>query len=558
MFIHSAGPKNKFYGWILQIATDAKQDVMNSSGNDGQDYDSNPFFAETLHTPLIEYLSLLPLIGNIMNTSMGSTCEIPTSSSTENDFDILKNDLMHASRDVRVDTFVQRHLTFTKGRLIGAKSKEIGEKIFEMDQEDDFTFQNSEIERGEEKETEKKNEDSKHDFPADESDEDDASREVCDDFDSKHDFPTDESDEDDASLEVCDDFDGKHNKFENWGGQNEDGPRQQKKFNRCKFSILNAAKGSNQYVKMLPNVHVSTKGVPRITALNMCAFDSIYHYYAVGYCDVPSFKARVDINTNEDSICALIIMHFTAKEHVVLNKRNSIIAKFFNQSSKIIECGKSRQIEINCECTLSYIFNEMSNIDQFLYSYHQRDVCLPCDLAFNQNNVKYVSLKSGFDITNLQPYIQPIPATPIATCTNCKGTLERHTKHNQFISVETDMPKSGQLYSVMAEACITDISPEIEFDGYIYTLNGIICYRTGKTGMGHYFLIMRRQMGRGKCTTIWRPTCVQSKFIQNSKLLHYVSLALKIPGQQANIHKTHLHQMRQHKTSQPNHPHWTK
>lgn len=135
--------KNKFNGWILGLASDAVKDVQNDS-NDDTSCDVNPYYAPSIQASIIEILSLLPLYGNIMNIPMGSTNEVPTSSSTETDFDVLKNDLFQGSKGIRVDTFVEKHLKFTQGRLVGKRAKEVRKEIFDS-QSNDSTFQNSEI-----------------------------------------------------------------------------------------------------------------------------------------------------------------------------------------------------------------------------------------------------------------------------------------------------------------------------------------------------------------------------------------------------------------------------
>lgn len=137
-------PKNKFNRWILEMAENAKCDAQNESLDENV-LDKNPYFADTLEKPLIKFISQLPLSGNIMNKVKRSVNEIPTSSPTETDFDVLKNDLFRGSNGIRVDSFVNKHLTFTKGRLIGKRVNDVRAELFD-DQSQDENFTNAELE----------------------------------------------------------------------------------------------------------------------------------------------------------------------------------------------------------------------------------------------------------------------------------------------------------------------------------------------------------------------------------------------------------------------------
>lgn len=138
-------PKNKFQRWIFGMAQSAKTAANNNSSDD-DGYDKNPYFADTLQKALVKFLTQLPLSGNIMNEAKGSNNLIPTSSSTESDFSVLKNDLFRGSHGIRVDSFVNKHLVFTKGRLIGKHTGDVRAELFD-DQSQDDSFQNSELQQ---------------------------------------------------------------------------------------------------------------------------------------------------------------------------------------------------------------------------------------------------------------------------------------------------------------------------------------------------------------------------------------------------------------------------
>lgn len=138
------------------------------------------------------------------------------------------------------------------------------------------------------------------------------------------------SDNSDVSTNenTIDEFDEKHDKFENFGGLNEDGPRKPRKLNRCQTSILNPLTGINQPVSILKNGHTSTVGRPVVVTIRTCAFDSILNLFAVAYADTPSFKETVDESETSNSLSQLIKMMFTEKEHKIYNERNRLLSKF--------------------------------------------------------------------------------------------------------------------------------------------------------------------------------------------------------------------------------------
>lgn len=60
-----------------------------------------------------------------MNSCHKSENDKPTSSPTENDFSIIKNDLFKKARNMRIDEWLKLHIKFTKNRLTGKKPAEL-------------------------------------------------------------------------------------------------------------------------------------------------------------------------------------------------------------------------------------------------------------------------------------------------------------------------------------------------------------------------------------------------------------------------------------------------
>lgn len=488
-------PKNKFLAWVLEMAQVSKSDINNESFEDSPNI--NPYFADSLEKPLVTFLSQLPLCGNIMNSAKGSNNETPTSSPTENDFDVLKNDLFRGSHGIRVDSFVSKHLLFTKGRLIGKRVNAVRAELFD-DQSQDEKFENSELLAKSEscdEFQEKSSKSSEKSLVCASLDEQSHENEQLK-FENMEivseklsEGSNDEVDTDADNNAQIDEFDSKHNKFENFGGQNEDWPRRPKKINRCQSSILNPMQGVNRSVSILKNGHTSTTGRPVVVTKRTCAFDSVFNFYVVAYADVPGFKEMIDNQKSE--ICNLIKMMFNAKDNKIYNFRNNLLQNFY-QDDMFKTKISDRQLEIDCNSTIDYIFGSFCEQDDIFYSIRINKVCNKCEF------IRYVQCSvnmNGFDIMNIQKSIGDVTDyRKNEKCDDCGSVLATLIQPSTMVLLETDLKFANELTSKPSKISkISDISPEITFYGWKFNLKRVIClWEKG----GHFYTFVKRKNER--------------------------------------------------------------
>lgn len=139
---------------------------------------------------------------------------------------------------------------------------------------------------------------------------------------------------DKSDDESIDPFDGKLNKFEPFGGNNEDDPQKDKKLHRSKTSILGPVRGPNQKVPLLKNGHSSTSGIPKIESKYACGFDSVVFIYAVAYADYPSVGKEINRLAKPGSFEEVIEGLFVSKETAILNKRNDWLKRLYTDDTE--------------------------------------------------------------------------------------------------------------------------------------------------------------------------------------------------------------------------------
>lgn len=295
------------------------------------------------------------------------------------------------------------------------------------------------------------------------------------------------------SQSIIDEFDSKHNKFENFGGLNEDGPVKPRKLNRCQTSILNPVQGVNQPIHILKNGHTSTNGRPVVVTVATCAFDAILNFYVVSYADSAPFKELVD--DSEDmptSICQLIKLHYCEKEPKLYNTRNEFLQQYYDEEHFVKKISQL-QIEINCQSTLDYTFTKMCQNDEFLHSVKQIEVCQKCDTTYTVEFTKYIPVNmKGFNITNIQPFIGNLPKRQNRSkCEYCDIALDTTIQPNTIVLIETDVQMEN--VTTPSRARLNEVSPVISFNNWQFKLRGVIGLRKSHTT--HFFLFMKRKNG---------------------------------------------------------------
>lgn len=119
--------KSKFYNWIASIAVQQKLKAEISQHNESDaplndsSIDSNTYYAPEIASTLIEMFSKLPLTSFIMDKFFGRDMEVPTSSTTEAGFRVLKRSVFAGLNNIRLDTWLEKHLKYLQGKGLSEK-----------------------------------------------------------------------------------------------------------------------------------------------------------------------------------------------------------------------------------------------------------------------------------------------------------------------------------------------------------------------------------------------------------------------------------------------------
>lgn len=206
------GSKNKFAGWISNLATRAcsTSEELYETNKDSTELIENAYYAPTISAALSEFLSKLPLSGCIMNKNFGSTIISPTSSATEREFGLIKNDLFHRQTNTRIDNWLSLHIKYLKGRISGMKAHEVRQfmalKASDTEDSNSDDEMKDKTQNNQKKIIEEKQKTNENDSSS--SNNSSSSSDSRDSYDSK---------------------DAKTNKYENFRNQNEDGEASKKK-----------------------------------------------------------------------------------------------------------------------------------------------------------------------------------------------------------------------------------------------------------------------------------------------------------------------------------------
>lgn len=287
-----------------------------------------------------------------------------------------------------------------------------------------------------------------------------------------------------------DEFDEKFNKFENFGGYNEDRPV--KKIHRSKTSILNPQMALSQPIPLLKNGHTSTKSLPKIITSQTCAFDTYFHLFAACYVDIPPFKNLVDESAEDssDSLSSLIRSLFDAKETETMNKRNALLRKYYD-CDPFMKHITTRQVEIKCNSTLHYVFKQMCREQFFLHSLQECSVCTHCQTTYNKILHHYVKLNYHvLDIKSLGKSLKNSFCNSVGTCDGCSAPLSKEIRLSDIIIIEVDKPNLKE-ENPYINARIGEIDTEIELRNSIFSLYAVLCFQL-VCDIGHFFTLIKR------------------------------------------------------------------
>lgn len=294
-----------------------------------------------------------------------------------------------------------------------------------------------------------------------------------------------------------DEFDFKLNKHENFGGFNEDIPKEPRKLKRCQTSVLNPIKMNCQLLPLVKNGHISTmttftstKTKKKIVTVNTCAFDAYFQFFACCYVDLPTFQREVTFGSIEvgDPLANLISDFFTTKLKDFYNQRNDVLFNYYTP-----DIVTKKLLHVDCATTPSFVFERMCEENRLLCSYKIEYKCESCDLCAQTQFSNYVIVDTAnFDIRNVQRHIkQPtIEKKGIVPCELCENQPVGNIITNDVIIIEAYRLIKDSRKTEHSSASIVDTSQEIEFQNITFELCGVICYRN--VGIGHFYLYAKR------------------------------------------------------------------
>lgn len=126
--------KSKFHRWVCSLAAQARLKVQKydeTTNECSNIYDTssdesfgaktsktvNAFYCPGFESTLIDFFRKLPLAGCMMNKYFKAIDLVPTSSSTECNFRVLKQNVFNRVAGKRVDCWLETHIDFADGRI---------------------------------------------------------------------------------------------------------------------------------------------------------------------------------------------------------------------------------------------------------------------------------------------------------------------------------------------------------------------------------------------------------------------------------------------------------
>lgn len=494
--------KNKFQGFIKSLCQRAHDslDIGLNSSDTTLKHPENIYYAPDLEKPIIEFLSMLPMSGNIMNRCHKSKNEKASSSPTENDFNVLKNDLFKKSKNMRIDEWLRIHIKFTKGRLTGKRARELiafcDNYVDDFDNSEDDEANNVYTRKPEDSQANNnqfgsRNTESNANMKAENRSNYSTSSEYFDSNEEEDEYASDSLDE-------------KLNKYENFRGLADEITKPGKRIKRCASSILNPVKNCKANIPILSNGYTNPTGNPKVVTENTCAFDSVFQVFAASYIDVHHFDNIIKDNAPTHLLCDMICTLFdnNSKQNSVYIKRNKLLLEYFT-GKPFLEKITKNLISINCHCTFDYIFQKICKANPFLNSVKQIKQCVECDEIIEEKHLPYVPIKTNredFKIADLQSMIPCMMLKSKQRCDKCSKLFSIYRELNSVIVIDIDNPviSSEMLeknhkndYLPIKKVQISDIPGSISCRSNNYRIFGIIERRA--IADGHYVAYIKRE-----------------------------------------------------------------
>lgn len=453
--------RNKFHNWIGNIskAKKALHPKVKSKRSIGEGFEKNPLHVPSIEKALIDLFALMPLAGNIMCKSFRCKNYVPSSTPTEVSFRVIKKDLFKNQHNLRIDNWLEKHIRFLKGKIIG---KDIGS--------------------GEENECEENNNHNENIECDVDVDVECNEEENC----------LEDDNEENREDEVFDDeFDAKI-KQEIWRDGNDLAKPEKKKFelrrNRCKSSILNAAKKFYSTIPILKNGFRDETHRKMIVTQHTCAFDTFFQTYLALYVDNVGFKALVD--RSDGDFVNLIKLTMVAKEKKeVYCERNKLLLKYYNEDTDMkdrslyILADEEKLLHIDCFIGINQMFKLITGRQRELFSIKQTKACEVCGVIFEEKQMEYIPIDANkANLKNITPSIFGSELKSKLKCKNCDCYLKIIRKPSKIIVVDCENFRSSMtITTIDKETVIThlmfsleDVAKTIMYSHTQYTLFAVI------------------------------------------------------------------------------------
>lgn len=279
-----------------------------------------------------------------------------------------------------------------------------------------------------------------------------------------------------------------------WGGKDviKDDSKRVKR--RCQNSMLNPSTEVCKMVNVLIN-GFSQKFSTRlkVTTINTCAFDSIYHVYRCLYVDYNETKVEVDSISDNSKFAELIAMPETSEKKytkMFYEARNELLLNLFANDANTINTDNGIQI-VDCLTNITYAIKGSLSESHELYSLCIERKCSGCR-KFSNHDLQFIPINlNEFEQNgiahlnyNIENSIDNIPEVLKNACLHCGGDLELGSITSNNIIIVDLQGKNANNFS------ISEVPSEIAISGSDFKLVGAIEYVGNKK---HYIVHIRRK-----------------------------------------------------------------
>lgn len=428
------GKGSKFKKWIQNIVEEVRANFVDDELNNSIDAHSqqqlafveNVYYVDNrkmeIESCLINFLSDVALWSNVMMDSFDSKNSTATSSATEAEFKNIKHIVFKNEKRIRVDTFIEKYLSYLFGNFKFALAVDRNKPKVEINADDDEPGAVTEV---------------LQEICEDEIDDISSTKNVVKQKRLDRNVPeeplqiNEEDNEQDSVVEVSQEI---------WRNKNVDilGPKKVIKQKRCNSSILEKAKPFTSSIPILPNgsTTIGNNNKNTIICRNTCSFDVFFQIYAAFYKDIPQIAAAID--DSQYTFDKFIRESFNLqKMSDLVALRNKALFKLFPNKKTD---GEKNTITIDIFMSVNEMLTSLHEQSHVLYSVTTTKTCKKCDYE-SQTTAKYLPTKMqgawANVIANLQKYILFDEKTR-NVCSECCTKMEVKTEYNDVVVIHTE------------------------------------------------------------------------------------------------------------------------